>query len=80
MATTNEFIILKCMLTEILLLYDLLLTRYGVSPSLRGSIHTPKFSSESFRDDVSIKNWSYSHNNVNDSFKYFYTKLEASVD
>ena len=32
-----------------------------------------KFLSESFRDDVSIQNW-------NDSFKDFYTKLEASVD
>ena len=39
-----------------------------------------KFLSESFRDEVSIQNWNYSHDNVNDSFKYFYTKLEASVD
>ena len=39
-----------------------------------------KFISESFRDDVSIQNWNYSNANVNDSFKYFYTKLEASVD
>ena len=38
-----------------------------------------KFSRESFRD-VSIQNWCYSHDNVNDSFKDFYTKLEASVD
>ena len=37
-----------------------------------------KFSTESFRDDVSLQNWCYSH--VNDSFKDFYTKLEASVD
>ena len=26
------------------------------------------------------KNWFYSHDNVNDSFNDFYTKLEASVD
>ena len=39
-----------------------------------------KFLSESFRDNVSIQNWNYSHNNVNDSFKDFYTKLQASVD
>ena len=38
-----------------------------------------KFSSESFRDDVSIQNWIYIHNNVNDSFKDFCTKLEGSV-
>ena len=38
-----------------------------------------KFSSESFRDDVSIQNWIYTHNNVHDSFKDFYTKLEGSV-
>ena len=37
-------------------------------------------SQESFRDDVSIQNWCYSHNNVNDLFKDFYTKLEASAD
>ena len=36
--------------------------------------------SESFRDDISIQNWNYSNTNVNDSFKDFYTKLEASVD
>ena len=39
-----------------------------------------KFSSESFRDDVSIQNWCYSHDNVNESFNDFYIKLEASVD
>ena len=39
-----------------------------------------KFLSESFRDDVSIQNWKYLHDNVNDSFTDFYTKLEASVD
>ena len=38
-----------------------------------------KFLSESFQD-VSIQNWNYSNTNVNDSFKDFYTKLEASVD
>ena len=38
-----------------------------------------KFISESFRDDVSIQNWNYFNTNVNDSFKDFYTKLEASV-
>ena len=39
-----------------------------------------KYSSESFRDDVSIQNWNYSHNNVNDSFKDFFTILDATVD
>ena len=39
-----------------------------------------KYSSESFRDDVSIQNWNYSHNNVIDSFKDFFTKLDATVD
>ena len=39
-----------------------------------------KFISESFRDDISIQNWNYSNTNVNDSFKDFYTKLEASMD
>ena len=39
-----------------------------------------KFSSKSFRDDVSIQNWCYSHDNVNESFKDFYIKFEASVD
>ena len=29
---------------------------------------------------VSIQNWCSSHDNVNDSFKDFYTKLEASAD
>ena len=43
-------------------------------------IHHSKFSSESFRDDVSIQNWCYSHDNVNESFNDFYIKLEASVD
>ena len=38
------------------------------------------FSSESFRDDVSIQNWNYSHDNVHDSFADFYTKLEGSVN
>ena len=35
--------------------------------------------SESFQD-VSIQNWNYSNTNVNDSFKDFYTKHEASLD
>ena len=38
------------------------------------------FSSKSFRDDVSIQNWNYSHDNVHDSFKDFYSKLEGSVN
>ena len=38
-----------------------------------------KFSTESFRDDISIQNWSYSHN-VHDSFMDFYNKLEGSVN
>ena len=39
-----------------------------------------KFSTESFRDNVSIQNWSYSHENVHDSFMDFYNKLEGSVN
>ena len=39
-----------------------------------------KFSSDSFRDDVSIQNWTYSHENVHDSFSNFYSKLEGSVN
>ena len=38
------------------------------------------FSSESFRDDVSIQNWNYSHDNVHDSFRDFYIKLERSIN
>ena len=38
------------------------------------------FSSESFRDDVSIQNWVYSHDNVHDLFNDFYNKLEGSVN
>ena len=34
----------------------------------------------SFRDDVSVQNWIYTHNNIHDSFKDFYTKLEGSVN
>ena len=29
---------------------------------------------------VSIQNWNYTHTNVHDSFKDFYTKLEGSVN
>ena len=39
-----------------------------------------KFSTESFRDDISIQSWSYSHDNVHDSFMDFYNKLEGSVN
>ena len=38
------------------------------------------FSTESFRDDVSIQNWNYAHDNVHDSFRDLYTKLEGSVN
>ena len=38
------------------------------------------FSSESFRYDVSIQNWNYSHDNVHDSFRDFYIQLEGSVN
>ena len=38
------------------------------------------FSSESFRNDVSIQNWNYSSNNVDDSFRDFYHKLEGCVN
>ena len=39
-----------------------------------------KFTNQSFRDDVSLQNCNYSHNNVNDAFNDFYIKLEACVD
>ena len=39
-----------------------------------------KYSNESFRDDVSIRNCNYSLDNAHDSFKDFFTKLEASVN
>ena len=39
-----------------------------------------KFSSESFRDDISIQNWNYTYDNVNDSFNDFYHKLDGSVN
>ena len=39
-----------------------------------------KFSNESFRDDVSIQNWDYTHGNVHDLFKDFYSKLEGAVN
>ena len=38
------------------------------------------FSSESFRDDISIQNWNYTYDNVNDNFKDFYIKLDGSVN
>ena len=37
-------------------------------------------SSDSFREDVSIQNWEYTHDNVHDSFSDFYSKLEGSVN
>ena len=37
------------------------------------------FSSDSFREDISIQNWKYTHDNVHDSFSDFYSKLEGSV-
>ena len=39
-----------------------------------------KFSNESFREDVSIQNWDYTHENVHDLFKDFYSKLEGAVN
>ena len=39
-----------------------------------------KFSTESFRDDVSNQNWNYSHDNIHDSFMDFYNKLDESVN
>ena len=39
-----------------------------------------KFSVESFRDDVSIQNWSYLQENIHDLFKDFYSKFEGSVN
>ena len=39
-----------------------------------------KFSTESFRDDVSIQNWNYSIANVNESFQDFYNKLDECVN
>ena len=38
------------------------------------------FSSDSFRDDDSIQNWNYSHDNVHDFISGFYTKLDGSVN
>ena len=38
------------------------------------------FSSDSFREDVSIQNWKHTHDNVHDSFSDFYSKLEGSVN
>ena len=39
-----------------------------------------KFSNESFRDDVSIQYWNYTHENVHGLLKDFYSKLEGSVN
>ena len=39
-----------------------------------------KFSNESFWDDVSIQNWNYTHENVHNLFKDFYSKLEGFVN
>ena len=39
-----------------------------------------KFSNESFRDDVSIQISDYTHGNVHDLFKDFYSKLEGAVN
>ena len=33
-----------------------------------------------FREDVSIQNWDYTHENVHDLFKDFYSKLEGAVN
>ena len=38
------------------------------------------FSNNSFRDDVSIQNWNYTHDTVHDSFSDFFSKLEGSVN
>ena len=38
-----------------------------------------KYSNKSFRDDVPIQNWNYTHEDVHDAFKDFYTKLEGST-
>ena len=38
------------------------------------------FSGESFRNDVSVQNWSYSLNNVDDLFRDFYHKLVGCVN
>ena len=39
-----------------------------------------KFSTSSFRDDVEIQNWNFSYNNVHDSFKDFYNKIDGAVN
>ena len=39
-----------------------------------------KFSNESFREDGSIQNGDYTHENVHDLFKDFYSKLEGAVN
>ena len=33
------------------------------------------FSNDSFRNDVSIQNWNYTHDTVHDSFSDFFSKL-----
>ena len=38
------------------------------------------FTNESFRDDISIQNWNYSYNNVQDLFNDFYVKLDGCVN
>ena len=39
-----------------------------------------KFSTQSFRDDVSIQRWDSTSNNVHKSFKDFFFRLEGAVD
>ena len=39
-----------------------------------------KFSSESFRDDISIQNWNNRFDNINDQFNDFYWRLDECVN
>ena len=39
-----------------------------------------KFSSESFRDDISIQNWNNGFDNINDQFNDFYWRLDECIN
>ena len=39
-----------------------------------------KFSSESFRDDISIQNWNNRFDNINHQFNDFYWRLDECVN
>ena len=39
-----------------------------------------KFSSESFRDDISIQNWNNKYDNINDQFNDFHWRLDECMN